>query len=118
MNDNDMTAAAAARTPSHFPDVELIARACDLIRARAQAADTDDARRPYGDAEADPVARDKWPLLVDNYLGGPIGEHCAAWTPAAALAVADLLAVGANPYACVNLEPLAAIARAYLGEVS
>lgn len=99
-----------------FPHVELIRRAAEAIRRRAQAADTDDARRPYGRRDADPVPSTQWGPLVDNYLGGEIGQHCMFWTPAAATAVADWLDIGANPYACVDLAPMIAVARAYLGE--
>lgn len=100
-------------------DVELLRRAAMLMRERALAADTDDARRPYGRRDADPVPREEWGPLVDNYLGGEIGQHCAAWNPATATAVADLLGVIAswaenNAAGHVAPVPLR-IASAYLG---
>jgi hypothetical protein len=101
---------------SGFPIVDLIARAAAAMRERAEKANTNEARRPYGDRRIDPVPESEWGGLVDNYLGGPVGQHCASWTPAAAIAVADWLEVGANPYACVDLAPMAVVARAYLGE--
>lgn len=58
------------------------------MRNRATAANTDQARTPYSDAGAVPVPEAEWGALVDNYLGGEIGDHCAALTPAFALAVA------------------------------
>lgn len=33
-------------------------------------------------------------------------------------AVADWLDIGANPYACVNLDPMLAVANAYLSDAS
>lgn len=97
------------------PDLQLLKRSADLIRARANAANTDEARRPYSDSRCDPVPETQWGGLVDNYLGGVIGEHCAAWTPTVALAVADWLDRAADPYWCGGHEPWLAIARAYLG---
>lgn len=97
-----------------FPDCDLLRRTADLMTQRAQAAGSDNARRPYGRATADPVPESQWGALVDNYLGGAIGQHCASWDPATALAVAAWLTVGANPYACVDRDPMLAVARAYL----
>jgi hypothetical protein len=102
--------------PDGFPVPEMIGRAAALMRSRAEHANTDEARRPYSDSRCDPVPEEEWGGLVDNYLGGEIGRHCMSWTPAVALAVADWLTLGANPYACVDLAPMAAVARAYLGE--
>jgi hypothetical protein len=99
-----------------FPIPEMIGRAATLMRERAEQANSDAARRPYGDSRCDPVPEQQWGEMVDNYLGGVVGQHCASWTPAVALAVADWLEIGANPYACVDLGPMAAVARAYLGE--
>lgn len=62
-------------------DLQLLKRVADLVRARAHAANTDEARRPYGDRRLDPVPETQWGDLVDNYLGGSVGQHCAAWTP-------------------------------------
>jgi hypothetical protein len=101
---------------SDFPIPDLIGRAAAVMRQRALAANTEDERRPYSDASAEPVPEAKWGALVDNYLGGEIGKHCASWTPAVALAVADWLDVGADPYACVDLAPMVAVALAYLSE--
>jgi hypothetical protein len=99
-----------------FPHVDLIARAAKLMRERAEAANTDSARTPYSDQRIAPVDPSQWGGMVDNYLGGPIGAHCASWTPATALAVASWLDIGANPYACIGLAPMVAVARAYLAE--
>lgn len=68
--------------------VATIRRAADLISARALKAGSDDARRPYGDSRIDPVPEDEWGGLVDNYLGGEIGAHCAAFTPRVAAQLA------------------------------
>ncbi len=57
-----------------------------------------------------------WGELVLRHLAGVIGEHCALWTPAVGLAVADWLDTGANPHAGVDLKPMLAVASAYLGE--
>jgi hypothetical protein len=98
------------------PDV--LRQAATLIRQRATEANTDEARRPYSDRRIDPVPETQWGKLVDNYLGGEIGAHCAAWTPVAALAVADWLdsvcdQTGGLP--SVALAPALAVAHAYLG---
>jgi hypothetical protein len=98
--------------PYAVPDE--LRRAAALMRQRAEAANTDDARRPYSDRSVDPVPESQWGELVDNYLGGDIGAHCASWTPTVALAVADWLDIGANPYACVDSAPMLAVARAYI----
>lgn len=42
-------------------------------------------------------------------------EHIAGWDPAVALAIADWLESGANPYSCHDREPMLKVARAYLG---
>ena len=100
-----------------YPDCDLLRRAADLMIQRALAANTDDERRPYGNATADPVPEAKWGGLVDNYLGGNIGKHCASWTPVVAIAVAVWLDTGASPYSCVDREPMLAVARPYLAEI-
>lgn len=101
---------------STFSDVDLIARAAATMRRRAQAATTEQARTPYGDPRIPQVPETGWGGLVDNYLGGPVGEHCASWTPAVAFAVAGWLDIGIDLYACVDRVPMLAVARAYLGE--
>jgi len=106
----------ARRLPEYTGIPEMIGRAARLMRERAEQANTDEARRPYGDDRAYPVPESDWGDLVDNYLGGDLGLHCASWTPAVALAVADWLEIGSNPHACVDLAPMVAVARAYLGE--
>ncbi len=104
------------RLPEYTGIPELIGRAARLMRQRALAANTDDERRPYGDKRLDPVPESDWGKLVYNYLGGAIGEHCESLHPAVALAIADWLEIGSNPHACVDLAPMVAVARAYLGE--
>ena len=117
-------------------EVELLRRAAKQMRERAEAANTDDARRPYGDRSVDPVRVNEWGALVDNYLGGEIGEHCASWHPVVALAVADWLDAEARLHGTVGkaqdkvpdgwalritsstLREAVAVARAYLGESS
>lgn len=79
-------------------EVGLLREAATQVRERAEAATTDDERRPYGNRTVDPVPESKWGALVDNYLGGAIGTHCASWTPAAAFAVADLLDKAVDGY--------------------
>jgi hypothetical protein len=91
-----------------------LADAAALMRQRARAANTDEARRPYSDDRIDPVPESEWGALVDNYLGGPVGAHCAALTPAVALAVADWLDWMADPRAEGRRGPAIAVARAYL----
>jgi hypothetical protein len=97
----------------YAPVVEL-KHAAVLMRDRASAANTDEARRPYGDKRCEPVTVDRWGALVDNYLGEEVGAHCAAWTPAAAVAVADWLDLMANPWIEGQRGPALAVARAYL----
>lgn len=104
------------RLPEYTGIPEMIGRAAHLMRKRAEAANTEESRRPYGDVRIDPVPESGWGGMVDNYLGGDVGSYCASWTPAVAFAVADWLEIGANPHACVDLAPMAAVARAYLGE--
>ena len=79
-------------------EVGLLREAATQMRERAEAANTDDERRPYGNDSVDPVPESKWGALVDNYLGGAIGAHCASWTPMAASAVAKLLERAADGY--------------------
>lgn len=69
----------------------VIAEAARRMRMLGEAANTDEARRPYSDPRIDPVPESQWGRLINNYLGGEVGEHCAAWTPAVALAAAELL---------------------------
>jgi hypothetical protein len=76
--------------PVPNPEGEL-RRAASLIRSRAIAANTDEARRPYSDRRIAPVPEAQWGRLIHNYLGGDVGQHCAALTPAVATAVADWL---------------------------
>lgn len=115
-NGGTLTSYAAAwkRSRDDKP-LAQIRRAADLMRRRADAANTDDARRPYS-ADTDPVPPARWGDLVDNYLGGNMGAHCAAWTPDAAHAVADWLDLMANPQAPGYRGPALAVARAYLNE--
>lgn len=78
--------------------VGLLREAAARMRHRAEAANTDDERRPYGNDTVDPVPESQWGALVENYLGGAIGVHCASWTPTAAVAVAELLEKAADGY--------------------
>lgn len=110
---------APARPTDWRADLELLRRAAVLMRERAQAANTDDARRPYSER---PVPPEQWGELVDNYLGGVIGQHCAFWTPTVALAVADWLdaehahfsPIWTGPHVPDQLARALAVARAYL----
>lgn len=36
---------------------------------------------PYGDESIPAIAPSEWRDLARNYLGGPMGEHCARWDP-------------------------------------
>jgi hypothetical protein len=65
----------------------LLARIAEH-EAVALAANTDEARLPWSDPNLTPVPPEKWGDLVDGYLGGEIGVHCAVWTPARVLAEA------------------------------
>lgn len=60
---------------------DLLRRAAAKIRETATAADTDEARTPYGDRNLAPVAQTLWGDMVDGYLGGPVGAHAALWSP-------------------------------------
>jgi hypothetical protein len=100
--------------------VEELRQAAVTMRRRAQLANTEQARRPYGDRNVDPVPAGEWGALVENYLGGTVGMHCASWTPAVAAAVADLLELAvdrwdANGHVMTGAAALA-VARAYLGD--
>lgn len=110
-------------------DVETLRKAATLIRERAQAANTDEARTPYGDTRIGVVPPERWGAMVDDYLGGEVGAHCASWHPAVALAVADWLDAAAEDeemfrrlrYSTVGHlgeNPALAVARAYLGSTS
>lgn len=104
--------------------VELIREAARLIRERAEAA----TPGPWesldgGDRliawKLDPSGQfdDDWDYVVDEPIGNSANaEHIASWHPGVALLVADWLDIGANPYACVDREPMVALARAYLGK--
>lgn len=101
--------------------------AAALIRERATAANTDEARRPYSDARIDPAPETQWGKLVDGYLGGEIGRHCASWTPTVAHAVArwledtadnvdpDQVALGADFWP-TGLVCAVFVARSFLGD--
>jgi hypothetical protein len=41
---------------------------------------------------------DDYPAMVENWLGGPVGEHAAGWSPPPALAVAAWLDLSAAQY--------------------
>lgn len=69
--------------------VQAIRVASHMMRERATAAGSDAARVPYSAAGADPVPESRWPDLVDNYLGGEMGQHCMYLTPVFILAVVD-----------------------------
>jgi hypothetical protein len=66
--------------------VEFLRARLDEDEATAHAANTDDARTPYGDRRMAPVPPRGWGVLVEGYLGGPIGEHCARHHPTRVLA--------------------------------
>jgi hypothetical protein len=106
---------------------------------RALAAETSKPENlhPWGDRSIPPVPLSKWSGEVRGYLGGPMGDHCAAWHPDAALAVADWLdAAGADlwahgPLCCADgcmecdddlwaphVRRALAVARAFLGSES
>ncbi|WP_446218926.1 hypothetical protein [Micromonospora sp. IBHARD004] len=104
----------------------ILREAARRMTERAKAANAEEARRPYGDQALQPVPAAEWGKLVDNYLGGVMGTHCASWHPVAAIAVADWLEdeavqIDDTPYRVDDdwvernyRAPLAA-ARAYLG---
>jgi hypothetical protein len=69
-------------TPVELARAEIARR-----RELAKAANTDRARTPYGDTRIPPVPPEAWGSLIDNYLGGPVGGHCAVNDPAHVLAV-------------------------------
>ena len=58
----------------------------DEEEALANAANSDGARLPWGDLNLKPVPPEDWGDLVEGYLGGEVGEHCACWTPLRVLA--------------------------------
>jgi hypothetical protein len=41
---------------------------------------------PYSDERIPPIKPNEWGSLVDNYLGGPMGKHCARHDPTRVLA--------------------------------
>lgn len=116
-------------TTTGFPAVDTIRRAATLMRERATNATLGPWRydRDLGDAYSHGVIISESPnvhgwdrVVVEADLSTAQQrdqvEHIAAWSPTVALAVADWLDIGANPYACVNIEPMLAVARAYLRE--
>jgi hypothetical protein len=115
---SDVPSCASVLTP-----VETLREAARLMRERAQAANTEKARTPYSDPRCGVTPEHLWPRMVDGYLGGEIGAHCASWHPQVALAVADWLTATAERAAewkhVVPLEhPEAwAVACAYLGSI-
>jgi hypothetical protein len=67
-------------------------QAAETLRERAEAANTDEARRPYSDPSIAPVSPEEWGALVGgDYLGGEIGDYCATMHPGVGLALADWL---------------------------
>jgi hypothetical protein len=70
--------------------IDEILAAAAAMRARAQA--TAAPHHPYSDPRYQLVeTTEQWSAEAANYLGGEMGEHCASWHPAVALAVADWL---------------------------
>jgi hypothetical protein len=59
---------------------------CDEDEAAARAANTDEARRPWSDPAIEPVPEPEWGALIQGYLGGEVGDHCARWDPARVIA--------------------------------
>lgn len=74
-----------------YEKLTRLASASIRMKNLAEQANTAEARRPYSDPRIEPVPESQWGQLVDNYLGGEIGQHCKAWTPAVAIAVAKAL---------------------------
>lgn len=70
---------------------EILRSAARLMEERAKAANTERARLPYGDERLQPVPESEWGDLVNNYLGGTVGAHCAAFTPTVAVLLAAWL---------------------------
>ncbi len=66
--------------------VEFMTARLDEDEAAANAANTDQARTPWGDRTIPPTPVEQWGDMVDGYLGGSIGAHCARWGPLRALA--------------------------------
>lgn len=105
---------------------DLLRRAATKIRDTAQAANTIDARTPYGDRIFAPVAPERWGDMVDGYLGGPVGAHAALWSPDVAELVANVLVSAAEmleraghplfPARLKDDAPEAVLARRILGE--
>lgn len=58
----------------------------DEEEEEARAANTDEARRPWGDPDLTPVPQEEWGAMICGYLGGPVGDYCAAWSPLRVLA--------------------------------
>lgn len=54
--------------------------------AAANACLTKEALTPYSDDRIPPVKPEEWGDLVDNYLGGPMGKHCARHDPTRVIA--------------------------------
>ena len=105
----------------------LLARIAE-DEAVARAAIAPDQMHPYGDRSIPAIKPDGWGALVDNYLGGPMGAHCARHTPTRVLAeCAAKRAIvtaheadgfdcrecgdryGQSPYPCMTLLHLAAV---------
>ena len=61
---------------------DRIRAALDREQALAEKANTDEARRPWGDPSIDPVPHEEWGALVKGYLGGEIGAYCGSQDPA------------------------------------
>lgn len=98
---------------ARFAEDEAVARAANTVKART----------PYSDPNLKPVPEERWGELVDGYLGGPIGEHCARHHPrrvlaeiAAKRAVVEMFAVP-DPHnvieTCPECSILYAFAEAY-----
>lgn len=107
-------------------NLALLREAAAKMRERAEAASVGPWRYDdwaYGSEVGCGVAAPNHPQSDDTSTvilasfgedGVSDAEHIASWHPAVALAVADWLDIGANPYACVDREPMCAVARAYL----
>lgn len=114
---------------SSFPHVDLIARAARLMRERAQAASPGPwLVQQNGSILHSGPSTSSLNERLGTYVVASVGaydlglpsdadaQYIGSWHPAVALAVADWLDIGANPYACVDSAPMLAVARAYLGE--
>ena len=60
------------------------------LKSLAQAALSEESRRPYSDPQIPVVPVEEWGAMIYDYLGGDVGTYCAALDPSFALGLLSI----------------------------